>query len=262
MDDNLKTNEEYQSDEITSENKNSTFSELLSSSDNIKNFIDNYGKIDKIIDIIDTSFDKTLTSINNGNYQEDMKEFVSNQLLDLQKEFSNYSEVLNMFITNLTTSIGKIGSLLNESSINEQNKLKELKQSINNKLQMEKNKNENYNQKIKNFESHIEQNLLKMHIEIENQNNFEISSKDDNSYNPEIVFFLKEKIKLKAKLEFISQNYQITYTFDSNNDSDLYKLQVKLQTCNIDSDSRCTVFGEKNKNIVQNENDAINILNK
>ena len=262
MDDNLKTNEEYQSDEITSENKNSTFSELLSSSDNIKNFIDNYGKIDKIIDIIDTSFDKTLTSINNGNYQEDMKEFVSNQLLDLQKEFSNYSEVLNMFITNLTTSIGKIGSLLNELSKNEQNKLKELKMSINNKLQMEKNKNENYNQEIKNFESHIEQNLLKMNFEIENQNNFEISSKDDNSYNPEIVFFLKEKIKLKAKLEFISQNYQITYTFDSNNDSDLNKLQVKLQTYKIDSDFGCTLFGEKNKNILQNENDAINILNK
>ena len=250
LDDNLINNGESQLSGNT--NKSGIISSLINN--NTRIYINSFTKLDKIINDVNYSFNKTLSSIQSGNYQKDLKDFASSQLLNISKEFFYYLENLKNFKNNMTNSFNETYSLLENAETIELNNLNNYLGSIKNKLAAQENitKEFNFNHTILSYLSYLINIEIKIENDIENDNFCDLNFNDDDLYNPKKFLKLKDKIKINMNTTITSSD-KIIINFDSNNNNDFNMITYTFP------DGLTPPISINPKN---NKNSEINILNK
>ena len=277
LDDKLINNE--QGILLDSNAKTDNFLKILSCSEKNKIFITTYefnNKLDILINNYNSSYKNSLNLIENGNYQEDIKEYILSNLTEINDKILNYYKKINETLFNLKTklinSIDQLDTLLKEEYQNENNLINFNINLMKEKLEENKNKNQDVHKLINSTNYFYNEDYLVITTIIDDKEYFfNLYFEDNIIYNPNIKVNLNSKVRpKKMEIEIIldSAIYKIYLTFDFNNvdNPDINKYIIDVQLFDIDSntiskDDTCNNYCSKIKSFEYKQNGELNLLN-
>ena len=256
-----------------------TFQKILRCSKKNKIFINTYEynkKLNELINDYNSSYKNIINSIENGDYQEDIKEYISSKLSITNIKFLNYYKNINQTLynlkTNLNTSIYELDTLIKQVSSSYNNIINEYINLINEKKEMNEKQCPDVFKQINYKKDYYNENfVIKTTIEDKNTNNFNIIFQNINNYEPNIKVSLKKEIRpQKMEIDIIhnSGDYKISLIFDFNNSDNLSinKCKIDFQLFEINSninseENKCRQDCYKIENFEYKQNDELNLLN-
>ena len=277
LDDKLINNE--QGILLDSNSKTDNFLKILSCSEKNKIFITTY-EFNNILDILinnyNSSYKNSLNLIENGSYQDDIKEYILSNLTEINDKILKYYKKINETLynlkNNLTNSIGQLDTLLKEEYQNENNLINLNINLMKEKIEENKNKNQDVHKLINSTNYYYnEEYLVNTTIIDDKEYFFNLYFEDNIIYNPNIKVNLKSKVRPKQMgIEIILNSgiYKINLAFDFNNvdNPDINKYQIDVQLFDIDSniiskENKCSNHCSKLKTFEYKQNGELNLLN-